>query len=257
MQLDFTDMKSMLKIIQRRVFERKRNSERRRRLWQVAACVAVVVFTGCASDEARDTGLNMNVKATRPGRILVHDFAATVEDVSIEAPLAARLATRSVATPEQITMERQLCADMSGRLIQAIREMGLPAEHARAGVMPQMNDVVIRGYLVSLHETNALKRFTIGLESGATEVTAAVESFQVTPQGYGRSLGSGAGTPAEKALADAVGADANPAGYIVVNGMKGVDDANSRTKIEGWGRQAVTEIADRLKVRFQEQGWIN
>jgi hypothetical protein len=226
-------------------------------MWALTACVAVmIVSAGCASSGENYAQMSMNEKAAQPGHVFVYDFAATVEDVSVGAPLAARLSNRPSLTPEQVALERQLGTNMAVELIEAIRAMGLPAQRALPGAAPQVNDVVVRGYLVSIHETNAIKRFTVGLDPAASEFATAVENFQIAPQGFGRSLGSGSGTAGEQALGTAIGAEANPAGHIVTSAMK-VDRESNRAKVEAWAKQSVVEIASRLKTRFQEKGWIN
>lgn len=215
----------------------------------------MIAFAGCASTGENYAQMSMNEKPAQPGHVLVYDFAATVEDVSVGAPLAARLSNRAVLSPEQVALERQLGTDMSARLVEAIRTMGLPAQRVGPGATPQVNDVVIRGYLVSIHETNMVKRFTVGLDPAASQFATAVENFQIAPQGFGRSLGASSGTAEERALGAAIGAEANPAGHIVTSGMK-VERESNRAKVEDWAKQSVTEIAARLKTRFQEKGWI-
>jgi hypothetical protein len=76
-------------------------------------------------------------------------------------------------------------------------------------------------------------------------------------QGYGRPLGRGALTAQEKNLGATVGATNNPAGNIVTSTFKMKGESGGRGKIDEWAGQAVREIAERLKTRFQEQGWIN
>jgi hypothetical protein len=41
--------------------------------------------------------------------------------------------------------------------------MGLPADHALAGTKPQVNDIVIQGYILSYDAGNEKKRIVIGL----------------------------------------------------------------------------------------------
>jgi hypothetical protein len=52
-------------------------------------------------------------------------------------------------------------------------------------------------------------------------------------------------------------ATANPAGLIVGGGMKVYGEASGSAKIEGRAKATAEEIADQLKIRFQEQGWVN
>ena len=44
--------------------------------------------------------------------------------------------------------------------------MGLPAERASNFTAPQINDLVIKGYLLSIDEGSAIKRVTIGFGYG-------------------------------------------------------------------------------------------
>ena len=51
-------------------------------------------------------------------------------------------------------------------------------------------------------------------------------------------------------------ATANPAGLIVSTGMRVYGEASGKSKIEGRAEKTAKEIADVLKSRFKEQGWI-
>ena len=139
--------------------------------------------------------------------------------------------------------------------------MGMPAEHAVAGTTPQINDLVIRGYLVSFNAGSAAKRILIGFGSGASDLKVAVEGFQMTAQGL-RKIGSGstdaegAKTPGADLGALSLLATHNPVGLIVSTGMKVYGQESGRSTVEGRAKQTATEIADVLKKRFQEQGWI-
>jgi hypothetical protein len=65
-----------------------------------------------------------------------------------------------------------------------------------AGVTrPQINDILIRGYLVSIQEGSAAKRVAIGFGSGASELKTAVEGFRDSML-RGVRTAPGFGTPA-------------------------------------------------------------
>jgi hypothetical protein len=49
----------------------------------------------------------------------------------------------------------------------------------------------------------------------------------------------------------------NPAGLIISSGMKVYDEDSGKSTVKGRSTQTVKEIADVLKKRFQEQGWID
>jgi len=193
----------------------------------------------------------------------VYDFAATAADVPAYSTLAGQAsegATPQIA--EQIATGRQLGAEIGSQLVEQIRSMGLPAARAVAGTTPQVNDIVIRGYLISVNEGSAAERLAIGFGSGASELRTAVEGYQMTAQGL-RKLGSGTvdsgGGKTPGAALGVVGlvATGNPAGLIVSTGMKVYGEASGSSKVEGRAKQTAKEIADVLKQRFEQEGWIN
>jgi hypothetical protein len=48
----------------------------------------------------------------------------------------------------------------------------------------------------------------------------------------------------------------NPVGLIVSSGVKVVGEATGRSTIEGRADQTAKEIADQLRPKFEEQGWV-
>ncbi len=88
-----------------------------------------------------------------------------------------------------------------------------------------------------------------------------MEGFQVTAAGL-RKLGGGdvnaGGGKSPGAALGVVGliATHNPAGLIISGGMHAYGEESGSSKVEGRAKQTAKEIADQLKIRFQEQGWI-
>jgi uncharacterized spore protein YtfJ len=152
-------------------------------------------------------------------------------------------------------------AEIAKQLVEQIRLMGMPAERASKETTAQINDLLFRGYLISVNEGNEVKRLTIGFGSGGSELRVAAEAFQKTTQGL-RKLGSGeADSGGGKAPGAGVGLAAlvathNPVGLIVSTGVKVYGEKSGSAKIEGRIEQIVEEIADLMKTRFKEQGWI-
>jgi hypothetical protein len=71
-----------------------------------------------------------------------------------------------------------------------LKGMGLPAVPAAGQPAPQVGDIVLRGYFVSIDEGSAGKRLLVGFGSGTAEMRAAAEGYQMSAQGP-RLLGSG------------------------------------------------------------------
>jgi hypothetical protein len=224
----------------------------------VLSFFALAVVAGCASTKVTERQQLETGKIPRPDHILVYDFVATPAD----APAGSDVLVQSEQqTAEQIAAGRRLGAQIAKELVADIQGMGLPAVEATSGISPQVGDIVIRGYLVSIQEGSAAKRLVVGFGAGASELSTAVEGYLVTAQGL-RKLGSGtvqAGgskTPGAAVGAVVAVASGNPVGLIVSSGMKIYGEASGKSKLEGRAKATAGEIADQLKIRFQEQGWI-
>ena len=225
--------------------------------------LALLVIAGCASTKVTSRDEAAVGKLPRPNTIWVYDFAATPADVKDESALAGKHSEHDTPqTAEQIATGRKLGAEIEAALVEQIHAMGLTAEHAVTGTTPQINDLVLRGYLVSFDKGSAEKRLLIGFGSGASDLKAAVEGWQVTSQGL-RKLGSGktdsegGKTPGADLGVVSLLATHNPVGLIVSSGMKIYGQESGKSTVKGRAKQTATEIADVLKKRFQEQGWID
>ena len=236
--------------------------------WSIASRIVsglfiVIVIAGCASTKVTDRQiLDPQRKIPRPDHILVYDFVATPADVPADSALADQSAVHQTSqTAEQIAMGRQVGAEIAAKLVEELRSLGLPAEGASTQTTPRINDIVIRGYLLSVEEGSATKRMAIGFGAGASHLSVAAEGYQMTAQGL-RKLGSGTvdtggakGPGAAVPLAVAI-ASANPLGLIVSSGMKVYGEASGSSKIEGRAEQAAKAIVEEMKPRLRQQGWI-
>ena len=233
-------------------------------LMRIAFCLlALVVVAGCASTEVRDRHEYMGGKVPRPHHIWVYDFAATPAEVPAASALAGQpIQHATPQTPEQIATGRKMGEAIATQLVEEILSMGLLARKASSDTKPEINDLVIRGYLLSIDEGDATKRVAIGFGSGASQLTAAVEGFQMTAQGL-RKLGSGTvDSGGGKTPGGAVGVAAlivtgNPVGLIVGGGAKAYGEYSGSSKIEGRAKAIAKEIAEKIKPKFQQQGWID
>jgi hypothetical protein len=192
----------------------------------------------------------------------VYEIVATPNELPANSTLVGLYSKDvPVQSAEQIAAGRKLGSQIQTELIKQIVEMGLPAEFGFPQTTTGINDIVIRGAIISFDEGSAAKRVGIGLGSGSSELKVALEGFQVTDRGL-RMLGSGTSDSAGgKTPGAAVGAatfiaTANPAGLIVSTGMKVYGEKSGKSKIEGRAEQTAKEIAELLKKRFTEQGWI-
>ena len=228
----------------------------------LSCLTGAVLLSGCASTEVSNRERMVYEQLPRPSRIYVYDFSASPADVAKDSALAGQATAVPPPSPELAEVGRNLGSIMGAQLVDSIREMGLNAERGVYGQNMQPNDIVLRGYLVSVDPGNAAKRMTIGFGSGAAELATFIEGYQVTQQGL-RKLGSatvsaqGNKTPGAGAGAAGWAITGSPIGFAVTSGLKIYGEASGRAGIEGRAKQTAKEIAERLKLRFQEEGWIS
>ena len=234
-----------------------------KKLWALALCLlATAVLTGCASTTVTGRQRYVNEKLPRPGQIVIYDFAATPADVPEDSMFASQAAAPSApATEEQLGLGRQLGTSIATQLILAIRTMGLPAERGGPDTKLQVNDIVIRGYLVSVEKGKTGARMVVGFGAGGSELETAIEGYQMTATGL-RKVGSATlRSESSKGPGASLGAagwliTGSPIGLIAGGGMKIYGEASGSATIEGRAKQTAKEIAKKLKIRFQEEGWI-
>jgi hypothetical protein len=229
----------------------------------VPGLFALLFVAGCASTKVTDRDQVVYGPLPRPNTIWVYDFAATPDDVPAESSLAGQHDEHTTPqTAGQIATGRKAGAEIAIQLVKQIRAMGMAAEQAGPETRPEINDIVIHGYLLSVVQGSEKERVLVGFGAGESELKVAAEGFQVTDHGL-RKLGSGetdasgAKTPGTAVGVLALVATHNPAGLIISTGMKAYGEETGSSGIEGRAKQTAKEIADVLKKRFKAQGWIS
>ncbi len=229
----------------------------------VALCsFALVALAGCASTKVTESESYQGERLARPDRIIVHDFAATPADIPAWAAAAGRPAAPSTPqTAEEIETGRDLGSQVAKRLVEEIRDMGLPAARAEGQREPDIGDIVIIGYFGSIDEGSTAKRIAIGFGSGGAELTTEVEGYLMTDQGLrklgSREIDSGGGKMPGLVVPLAVTiATANPIGLIVGGAMKVGGEVTGSSTIEGSAKRTAKKIADELREAFEKQGWL-
>jgi len=237
----------------------------RRRLAPVALA-ALVAALGCASTDITGRDEYRGAKLPRPGRILVHDFAASAADLPAwseeRAHFSEGAATAEVAPDaETLDVQRKLGTEVAQRLVEQIGAMGLPAVRAAGQPDPREGDLVLIGAFTSVDEGSRLKRVVIGFGSGAAELKTHVAGYRMA-DGHLHKLGSGDTAsgggkgPGTVVPAIVTVATANPIGLIVGGVVKAEGELSGRSTVEGTAKRTADKIADELRVKFEEQGWI-
>jgi len=228
---------------------------------RVAAALALLLIGGCAKTTISDQQYYQGPRLARPARIIVYDFAASASDLPAGYNLAVA-APSAQQTSDDVSLGRKLGAEIAKDLVAEIQALGLPAVQAAGQPPPQVNDIAIVGYFVSVDSGSIAKRFAIGFGSGAPELKTVVEVYVQTATGL-RRMGSaelnstGPKGPGEALPLAVAVASGNPIGLIVSSAVKVGGEVSGMSTIEGSAKRTAKEIAEQLKVGAQRQGWIN
>lgn len=227
----------------------------------VALLFVLGVVVGCASAGVSKRDAYAGEKLPRPDRIIVHDFTADPSEVPPGSSFAQYTAEAATPTAEQLAVTRKMGAAVAEKIVTRLREAGLPAVQAAGQPAPAVNDIVIRGYFVSVDEGSAVERVVVGFGEGDARLMTAVEGYQMTPDGL-RLLGGGEVESGDNWMPGVVvpvavlAATANPIGLIVGGTLKATGEADGSSTIEGAAERTADEIAAQLKEAAQKQGWI-
>lgn len=226
----------------------------------LAWLASLFLLVGCASITITEREEYVGERLARPAQILVHDFAVTAEGLPKWSELGQEY-VGSQASMEDVEAGRELGGAMAKDLVKRIQEMGLTAAHATDESPPEVGDLILVGYLISVDEGSVLERVVLGFGAGAAEISSRTEGYVATKQGV-RKLGSGTVTSkpgkAPGAMIPVVlfAATANPIGLIVTLPLKIGQELTGRSTMKGVGRRMTKKIAEALEVKFREQGWI-
>jgi hypothetical protein len=227
------------------------------------ACLLILLIaSGCSSTTVSDRSQYQGEKLARPDRILVYDFTANPSEVPSESSFVADHAVAQTApTAQELDLTAELGAEIAKQVAAELREAGLPAVRAMGQPVPQLNDILIRGYFVSADEGSAAKRMLVGFGSGSAELTTAVEGFQMTSRGP-RLLGSGTVNSAGGKMPGVIlplavmAATANPIGLVVGGTLKVAGEATGTSTIEGAANRTADQISAQLVNAAKRQGWL-
>lgn len=221
-----------------------------------------LLVAGCATTKITSHQAILTGPQPAPSHIWVYDFAASPADIPHGSGFAdPRFAPAQPPGAEQVEAGRKAGAELATQLVDEIRSMGLPAEEASSRTQPQINDMVLRGYFLYIDKGSTTKRFVIGFGSGSAQLTTAVEGYRMTLQGLQKLESETVDSAGNKTPGEALGvvglmATANPAGLIIGSGVKAAGEVSGSSRLEGRARATARVIAQQLKIRFQEMGWL-
>ncbi len=229
-----------------------------------AMLVAVFATIGCASSELTELQSHVEGDALpKPGRILVYNFAATPEDIPVDAAISGHYERRtSPQTAEEKELGRQLGDKLAVELVLEILALGMPAEYADRWHPPSIGSLIIMGEFISIDEGSRAKRMLIGFGAGASSLQTHVVGYQFTDRGL-RRLGdaviesSGGKMPGMLVPVAAGGVMGKAGRSAVIAGSMNVVQELGAESMDAAAKRTAQEIAKVLSVAFAEQGWIS
>jgi hypothetical protein len=235
-----------------------------RRARTLLAPLVLLALAGCASSgvSERHSELAPGERLARPDRVLVYRFAVTPEELPASSPAAAQLPAPATApTAEELAAARKLSESVAVHLVREIGALGIPAVRGERE-QPRLGDIAIQGYFASIDEGSAAARLVVGFGSGAAELKTVVRGYQMTESGL-RPLGSatidaggGGGAPGMVLPLAVTILTANPLGLAIGGAAKVSQEAAGGGRIDAAGKRTAQRIAEELRARFVEQGWI-
>ena len=219
---------------------------------------ALLALAGCAATEVTQRqDVPDQDQIARPARIIVYDFAATPADIPASAAITGYYDEwETPQTLEEVELGRKLGSLAAAQLTARIRDMGLTAQRAGDGPVPDIGNAVIVGQFFSVDEGARGKRVVIGFGAGSGELNIGVNGYLVTDTGHrqlglrqvGTSGGKAPGVAVPIAFSSPVMLAANSA--LTLKGEKGAET------LEGAAERAADLVADELREVFRNNGWL-
>ena len=229
----------------------------------IAAVGALAALAACTSGQSE---IQTTERLARPQMVLVDSFAASPDEVRLDAGLSAEVEQaakerRGTSRAEQEKeISRQVADAIADRLVLEIEDIGLEAQRGNALPQGVQNALLITGQVVSIDEGNRTERVIIGLGAGRSDVRVHAQLYELTPAG--RQLidrvevdGRSGLTPG---MAETMGAGAL-AGHLLVATAAG---AGLHVMSETMGADVVADadraakgVAKQLAALYAEEGW--
>jgi hypothetical protein len=230
----------------------------------VLGTVSLLGLSGCAKTKvATVQEYEGKERLPKPTRILVHDFAVSPHEVSVNSAIGARIeriVTNTSTDEEKLKEGRAVAQLLSLELVQQLELLGFPAERSTVVEPPANRTLVIEGQFMTIDEGNRIQRMVIGFGLGGTEVRTQVQASLGTPSG--RLLLEEFVTDAESSKKPGMGPMAGVGGLVtgvasaaVVSGGVGAVTEMDQT-VEGDARRTAHEIVKKLVPLFVKEGWI-
>jgi hypothetical protein len=236
----------------------------------VSLCLGMLVGTlaACGSDTDSEITNKMSKKdresLPQPTQILVYDFAVSPGEVSADSAVAGRLQGAGDdpnSNAARSSLEHQIAAIVAEKLVEELRDLGLPARRWNGPAAAGAGVYTIEGQFVTLDEGNAAMRLIIGFGVGGTEMETLVQAYAAEPTG--KRLLAEATVSSESSnmpgLAATLPAGAAISGIGVATaistGVGVIREIN--TDVREGAEETAEAIVELMEPRFEKLDWID
>lgn len=150
------------------------------------ACVSTAVFSVAFVSSCTETrvlsrpGLFKAEQLSRPSRVIVYDFDVTYAKVLLDPSIPKQIARGRTPVSEAEQQVALSAADVLARtLVDAILELGLPAERGYGAPVPKQGALVIDGQILRIDEGSRRKRTTVGFGAGKSSLETQVQVYRI------------------------------------------------------------------------------
>ena len=228
----------------------------------LVAMVITAIVTGCASSEMTTKRDLAEGFVSKPGRIIVYDFASSVNQIDDGSVISPYVQQRTKPqTLEQKAMGLKLGDLVAGHLVKDILALGMPAERANSLRPARDGDLIIKGEFVSIDKGSRMKRMLIGFGAGANELKTHIMAYQVTstdlyPLGDAEFKAEGGNMPGMAVPLIGAAAFGNVAVSAAISGGMNIAQESSPESLEGAAKRTADDITKELSRVFARKGWI-
>jgi hypothetical protein len=189
----------------------------------------------------------------KPMKILVYDF--TVDTSNVQVDQSQKIRPRHMITGDENpdTVAKKASTKFSDELVAKLAKVGIPVEHAAAGLTPSDNTLSVQGAFTSMKQGDKAERSTIGMGAGSADVQAKVDvhlktsseaillsQFQ-TDTKPGANMGGAA----------PVAAGMDPAAVVVKAKV-----TDRKKTLDAYASKTADAMAAEITKQMAKQGWI-
>lgn len=230
----------------------------------VSMLTTVIMLGGCAPTNVQVME-EYSGQLPRPERVLVYDFALSLDDINLAEGIGADIKNFAVGrskSVEERRISRAIADAMSEQLVKKIQALGMPAQRAYGTPPVGRHDLLIHGRFLDVDQGNETERMVIGLGLGASEVTTHIDVYEMSPDGKVKMVidfRTTAKSAIKPGMAETMGVGAlagNLAVSAAVGATASVGSQIFGDSVTAEAKRTANKVSKKLADFFARQGWI-